>query len=222
MYEDELQNTPPFKIFEYPNEGSRFDVYLNCDIVSPDQYIDLVHLIRTGKSSDEIYIHLNNGGGNAFTAMELANVISETQATVIGVANGMVASAAGIIFMACHAHVVNEYIQFMAHNYSGGYFGKGSDIKSQLRSDDEFMDSFYRSIYKDFFTEDEITGMMEGKDIWLSAEEVSTRLANRHDNYKDEIIGSMSYKDQLSLFLQDDVQAIDEETYFKIISLLNN
>ena len=42
------------------------------------------------------------------------------------------------------------------------------------------------TIYRDFFTPDEIESILEGKDYWLSPDEVTERLKKRNDKMEKE------------------------------------
>jgi hypothetical protein len=42
------------------------------------------------------------------------------------------------------------------------------------------------TIYRDFFTDDEIESILEGKDYWLSPDEVTERLKKRNDKLEKQ------------------------------------
>lgn len=69
----------------------------------------------------------------------------------------------------------------MIHTSSGCSFGKQSDIKRQEDFYNEWLDNFFKDIYKDFLTEKEIQDVLGGKDIWLNSDEVMERFKHRVD-----------------------------------------
>jgi hypothetical protein len=52
---------------------------------------------------------------------------------------------------------------------------------AQVHHNDKWARGLMESIYKDFFTQEEIDSILEGKDYWLSPDEVTERLQKRND-----------------------------------------
>jgi hypothetical protein len=53
-------------------------------------------------------------------------------------------------------------------------------MMAQVHHNDKWARNLMDSIYKDFFTQDEIDSILEGKDYWLSPDEVTERLQKRN------------------------------------------
>jgi len=66
----------------------------------------------------------------------------------------------------------------MIHNYSSsGMQGKGHEMKARQQFIDRQLNRAFRDYYIGFLTEEEMSDIIEGKDIWLDHEEVSERWA---------------------------------------------
>jgi len=153
-----------------------YEFYLSGDIGSPEEYIEWFDVIRNATSSDTIRIYINSAGGDLYTTLQFLRVMGETQAEIITSVEGACMSAATMIFLSGHQHEVTPHSLFMFHNYSAGTFGKGGEMYDQVQFERRWSENFMVEVYKDFLTEDEIKSMLNNKDIWLSSEEVISRL----------------------------------------------
>jgi len=171
-----------------------YEFYLSGDIGSPEEYIEWFDVIRNATSSDTIRIYINSAGGDLYTTLQFLRVMGETQAEIITSVEGACMSAATMIFLSGHVHEVTPHSLFMFHNYSAGTFGKGGEMYDQVQFERKWSENFMVEVYKDFLTEDEIKSMLHNKDIWLSSEEVVSRLEliyKKQDAQKREIVATV-------------------------------
>ena len=159
--------------------GKVYEYYLFGEIEEPIKYVNWFNAIRHACKEDLVKIYINSPGGNLYTAIQFMRVLRETGATVIGSVEGACMSAATLIFLSCTAFEVSAHASFMFHNYSGGAFGKGGEMSSQLDFEKVWSKSLFHDAYEDFLTDREISGILDGKDIWLSSVEVVERLRKR-------------------------------------------
>jgi ATP-dependent protease ClpP protease subunit len=85
-------------------------------------------------------------------------------------------SAATIIFLTCHSFEISPHSIFMFHNYSGGAIGKGGEMIDQIKHERKWSERLLNEIYQDFLAPDEIKAMLNNKDLWMTSEEVVSRL----------------------------------------------
>lgn len=167
--------------------GTEYDVFLN-EIREPDYYSDLFYTLKIAREPDIINLILNSEGGDAYTTIQLMTRIKECHGTVIGCAEGYVASAGAMIFLACDAWKVGPNISFMAHNYSGGLSGKGNEMVSRAEFEEKWSRELMYNCYKGFLTDKEIDELLAGKDYWMDNKEVMERLGKlityREKEYK--------------------------------------
>lgn len=155
------------------------EFYLSGEIESPDEYIQWFDTIRHAGENDAIKFYINSYGGDVFTAIQFMRVLQETPATVIMSVEGACMSAATMIFLCADSFEVSEHSMFMFHNYSGGTVGKGGEMLDQLQHERKWSERMLREIYEDFLTPDEITAILNNKDIWMDGHEVITRLKKK-------------------------------------------
>jgi ATP-dependent protease ClpP protease subunit len=152
------------------------EFYLSGPVLDPEEYIDWFDCIRSANSVDTIRIYINSPGGDLYTTLQFLRVMGETEANIVTSVEGACMSAATMIFLHGHQQEVTPHSLFMFHNYSAGVFGKGGEMYDQLQFERRWSENFMREVYQDFLTEPEIQSMLNNKDIWMSSEEVVTRL----------------------------------------------
>lgn len=155
--------------------GREIDAYIMAEIVNPIEYNELCHLLRNANSKETIRLHINTPGGRLDSATMIIDAIAASDAYIIGVLSGTVASAGTMIALACDELECSSYLEFMIHYFSGGTGGKGNEIKAHSNFIDKHMPMVFKKMYAGFLTDEEIAGMIEGKDIWLNGDEVLAR-----------------------------------------------
>ena len=167
--------------------GREIDAYIMAEIVNPIEYNELCHLLRNATSKEVIRLHINTPGGRLDSATMIIDAIAASDAYVIGVLSGSVASAGTMIALACDELECSSYLEFMIHYFSGGTGGKGNEIKAHSNFIDKHMPMIFKKMYVGFLTNKEIEDMIEGKDIWLNGDEVLERFeAAKLGVYDDE------------------------------------
>lgn len=155
-----------------------YSFYLTT-VGSPEQYHDWCEAIRMAGENDIVRIHINSPGGNLNSTIQLMRAIQDSPATVITSVEGECMSAATMIFLSGDMAEISEHSMFMFHNYSGGTIGKGGEMLDQLQYQHEWSNRLFREVYEAFLTEEEIDLMVNGKDLWMTGEEVTERLNQR-------------------------------------------
>lgn len=155
-----------------------YNVYISKPIGPAHQYISLLDLLRTAHPSDTIFIHLNTPGGQLDTGTQIVHAIQDSPGRIITVLDGSVCSMGALIFLAANEYIVNKHGQLMFHNYSSGIVGKGHEIEANLLSTNRWYHGMLQEICSPFLSDDEISEVIKGSDLWLSAEEVQDRLAD--------------------------------------------
>ena len=163
------------------------EFYLSGDIDSPEEYIEWFDIIRSASSNDIIKIYINSGGGDLFTAIQFMRVLQETEATISVSVEGACMSAATLIFLQGHQFEVSPHSMFMFHNYSSGVMGKGGEMYDRLSHEKGWSEKLMRDVYADFLTNDEISSILDSKDIWMDGDEIVTRLKHKVSVMEAEI-----------------------------------
>ena len=156
-----------------------YHFYITSEIGDVEHFLELIHTLKTAEPHDTVFIYLNTPGGNLRTTIQLITAMRQTNATIITCLEGEVSSAGTMIFLTGHKYLVNPNCSFMIHNYSGGILGKGQEIAAHAKFIEKYSRSLLNDIYNDFLTENEIEEVLEGRDIWLTSEQVIERLGNK-------------------------------------------
>jgi ATP-dependent protease ClpP protease subunit len=164
------------KQFFTKNTGSVYEFYLSGEIEDASEYSEWFDTIRNARVGDVVKIYINSCGGDLYTALQFLRVLGETNAHVVTSVEGACMSAATMIFLHGDEFEVTPHSLFMFHNYSAGVFGKGGEMFDQLQFERAWSENFLREVYHDFLTPDEIKSMLDNKDIWLTSEQVLSRI----------------------------------------------
>jgi ATP-dependent protease ClpP protease subunit len=170
-----------FQPEKYTNSFSKpvaqlHEFYLSGPVLDAEEYVEWFDVIRNASAVDTIRIYINSPGGDLYTTLQFLRVMSDTEATIITSVEGACMSAATMIFLHGHNHEITPHSLFMFHNYSAGTFGKGGEMYDQLQFERKWSENFMTAVYKDFLTAEEIQSMLNNRDLWMTSEEVMTRL----------------------------------------------
>lgn len=150
--------------------------YITGPIDDEEDYIDLIDALYNGKPNETIIIHLNTPGGHLDIALQIINAIKVSDAEVITLADGQVASAGSLILFASSQIAIQPYSYVMIHDGSGGPAGKFNENLKQAQFTNKLLTKLYKDIYIPFLSEEEVNQVLEGKDIWMMADELNERI----------------------------------------------
>lgn len=151
--------------------------YIYGEVGSPDKYINLIHDLYSAEEGDEIVLRIASPGGDVDSMVAILHAMSQTEATVITVADSELASAATFLFLAGHIKVLYEHSSFMFHAASFGAYGKVQEVESLT----SYMVRRYVKLAETYLfpylTEEELDVLYKGSDIYMEADEMSERLS---------------------------------------------
>ena len=153
--------------------------YLTGTIEDPSTYNELCYLLHTADKETVFDLYINTPGGIIDSAFMITNAIETSKAKITAYLSGTVASAGTMISLACDKILPAPHLSFMIHNYSGGMSGKGHEMKARQKFTDEHLNTAFKSFYSGFLTDDEMTNVIEGTDLWMGTAEVEERWENR-------------------------------------------
>ncbi len=165
------------------------EYYITGTIEEANKYTEWFNQIRHAPPTDIIKLYINSEGGSLWTAIQFMRVIRECKAPVVASVEGACMSAATIIFLMSDTYEISPHSMFMFHNYSGGTIGKGGEMIDQIKHERVWSEKLLFEIYQNFLTDAEIRAILENKDIWMTAEEVVSRL-----NKKAKILAKKKIK----------------------------
>jgi ATP-dependent protease ClpP protease subunit len=166
----------PYAHYEEVVQSRHIHFYISGSIEDPPLYTDMIYAIQTATENDCIYVHLNTTGGQLDTGVQIINALKTTPAYVVTLLEGPTHSLGTLIFLSGQEMVVNDNCMMMFHNFSGGVNGKGNEITKQLTATVQWFSLLAKKIYVPFLSEEEISKMERGEDLWIHSPEIRKRL----------------------------------------------
>ena len=157
------------------NIGTLYSFYIGPEIEGSEKYTEWFDILRNSSENDEIKMHINCYGGDLFTTIQLLRCMEEAQGHITASIEGACMSAATLLFLAADAYEITENSAIMFHNYSSGTYGKGNEMFAYVEFSKPWVEKLFHSRYKKFLSDDEITRILKGEDIWMDSEEVLLR-----------------------------------------------
>jgi len=185
-----------------------YKIRLNDDVDTPVNYTHELNIIEDLGENDSVTIVLNNNGGALDTAVEFCSAITGTDGYVHGHISGCAHSAASMIFLKCHSFSVSPYATMLVHAASGGFIGKMSENFAQADHFRDWLEFFYKDVYQDFLTDDEIDRVLDGKDFWLNAEQIEERLEKMVEARNERM--QKEADEQAEAFIEAELECCDE------------
>lgn len=132
----------------------------------------------------QIILRINSPGGEVFEAMSILNMLRAHKATVVGVVDGLAASAGSVIAVGCDETVMSPGTQMMIHSPSSIAWGNAADMRKTADVLDSVEESII-TIYRDKAGES-AWGELLSAETWYTAQQaVASGLADRVAVVKD-------------------------------------
>ncbi|MET3132871.1 ATP-dependent Clp protease protease subunit [Oxalobacteraceae bacterium GrIS 1.11] len=150
--------------------GTRIELYDVIDDYYGVAASDFVAALN-GITAGDISLHINSPGGDVFAARAMVAAIAAHPSTITAYIDGLAASAASYVAMACDAVVMVDGSMMMIHNAWSCAWGNAADMRATA----DLLDKIDGSIVKDYVRKtglgaDEIKQMMD-VETWLDATE---------------------------------------------------
>lgn len=176
--EDDITDFPitPYQYYEQQIISKIHHFYISETIVEPNQYIDMIHHIRSGSPTDIVHIHLNTPGGNLDTGVQLINAIQTSESHVICSLEAKAHSLGSLIFLAADEFVVHDNSMMMFHNFSGTTGGKGHEQMAEITATIEWFNTISEQLCVPFLSDDEFNRLIKGEDLYFHSNEIRVRL----------------------------------------------
>lgn len=141
---------------------------------------DVVEFLSQLDGVETVHVHFNSGGGSVTGGIAIKNLLQAHSAKMIGYVDGLAASIAGVIAMACdELHVYSNSI-FMMHKPLSYCIGNADDFAKEIEVLDtcqKVITNTFMEKAKDSVSEQKITDMIN-EETWLTG----TELAEYFDN----------------------------------------
>ena len=166
------------RIYQITPKHKRYRVYIGRFFELKKGLHAVFNELREAKENDYLEFMINSGGGFVQEGMQFYNIIQEKfSGRTVAYLDNYGYSMGAMLFSMADKRVIYPYSDFMYHNYSGGAFGKGGELKSRVDHNHERLNEFFHTMIvgKNFLSEDEYQQMLVGQDFWMSAKELCKR-----------------------------------------------
>lgn len=118
-------------------------------------------------------VYINSGGGDVFAGIAIHSILKRHAGRKTGVVDGLAASIASVILMACDEIVMASGAQIMIHKPSTIAWGNADDLAKMIVELDKCQQSItdiYMLKAKAGVTEEEVTGLINAE-TWMNGED---------------------------------------------------
>lgn len=122
-----------------------------------------------------VTIYFNSPGGDVFAGLAIQNILKRHAGKKTGQVDGMAASIASVILMACDEIVVNTGAQIMVHDpwtYVQGNARTLREVADQLDQAKESILDVYMTKTREGVSRDQVAGLMEAE-TWMRGEKAA-------------------------------------------------
>ena len=178
VYSQQILNPLTYGVVSRPIAYTH-DIFIDKELVQPLDWRLELDTIRIAPPNDIVNLRINCPGGSDMVMGAFVKAIAECQGHVVGHIEHTCASAATIIFLACHEFIVSDDAEFMVHTSSLGYGGKQNNFNEYAIFVNKSNERLMRKYYEGFLSQEEIDLTLKGADLWMNSEEVIERLQNK-------------------------------------------
>lgn len=170
---DEVIDTVSTKTISY---------YINGGIYTDEPWFHpLLKTLNKVTDKDIINLYMNTYGGDVLAAFQIIATINRCKAPVNLYVEGLCASAGTMITFGgkFNSITIDKYTIFLFHNGFSVQIGKSNDALDSANFYMGHLDTFFNTVYKPVLTSSEIKEVLKGKELYLSGDEVNTRLESK-------------------------------------------
>lgn len=158
---------------------TNLSIAIDEGIREPKYYRAVAEEITNLGAHDTVQLRINSPGGRLDGLVVLLNAIENTEADIVAYLDGECHSAASILALHCPNVIISPYASMMVHHVSYGTSGKDSDIANMVAHTSAYCKELIVDTYKYFLSDQEIQDVLNGREIWLRANDIKERLERR-------------------------------------------
>lgn len=166
---------------EFRNASSGVELYVYGDIVSSAWDVwtdevcpqDITDFMAQVDNNADMTVYINSGGGDVFAGIAIHNILKRHKGHKKGVVDGIAASIASVILMACDEIVMASGAQLMIHKPSAIGWGNADDFAKlidELNKCQQSITDIYMENVKEGVTEETITEKINAE-TWMNGTE---------------------------------------------------
>lgn len=118
-----------------------------------------------------IWLHIQSDGGGLFAGLAAADQLGQIKTPVYSIAEGVCASAATLISMACHRRYITPSSFMLIHQFTAGHWGTHEEFKDEMKLQEmliELLANFYTG--KSKISKEQVKEYLK-RDSWFNAKQ---------------------------------------------------
>ena len=147
----------------------------------------MITVMDLAEEQDVINLYINTGGGSLESTISIVHAMLRSNAQIICHADGQIASAGTLIFFAGSSFVVYPFAHAMFHDGSTIIGGEFSENLKAAEATSGLIKKICMELYCPYFTKKEVKNILNGKDMYLTSEELHDRIVAGAETLKNEI-----------------------------------
>lgn len=130
----------------------------------------LIGTVKLGMygTAPQITLHLMSPGGDLYSGLAAMDFIKNMRSHVTTIAEGCVASAASLIFLAGDTRIVRRNAYVLIHQISSDFWGKFEDLKDEMRQSEKLMRRLKRIYLRETNLPEKKLDRLMKRDVYLS------------------------------------------------------
>lgn len=195
-------------VFSSSMQFAKHDIYITQPLEKPDDWLEEINLIYSSGPNDQVHLHILTPGGDLGVATLFYDALMTTEAMTFAHIGSECASAGTMIALACKEFIINPFSSFMIHSASHGYSGKEVDVKGYVEFFNKQHEVIIREIYSGFLSEEEIFNVLNGREYWFVAEDLSNRLA-KYQQFRIDNMKKLQEEEQKQIEVHEDEEEVE-------------
>lgn len=143
----------------------RYNLY--DEISDFEDYENFITDLAQMSENDTVALYINSPGGRLDIGTSLVRSIQQSRASTTAIIEGSSYSMASIIALSCSQLLMFSNTYLMFHNYSSVLMGKGQEMMTVARHEDESFQKLMVEICKPFLTKREINRIRKDQDFYI-------------------------------------------------------
>jgi len=160
------------------------------DIRAPSEYIELYYVLMTANLGDTVQLNISSPGGRVDTMVSIAGMMHSSPAHVIANVTGPAYSAAAMITLAADEVRMAQGAFLMYHDIQvGDISGERGRIVEALTTYKRIVEEFFVAYNtKGILTQEEIDGLFDGNEVYLTKGDVDARIKAHKEKSKERAV----------------------------------
>lgn len=158
-------------IYFYAKVESETGMELMRELREKDRELRMERLARDldDKAMTPIWLHVYSFGGDVFTGLSLADQIAALKTPVYSIVEGVCASAATLVSVACARRFILPSSFMLIHQLSSFVYGTHEEFKDEMSLQQMIMQRFIRFYTTKTRVEKDALKQMLMRDFWMDA-----------------------------------------------------